>query len=598
MKKYIIGLNIGHDAAAVLLEDGAVLSAVSEERLSRIKNHAGFPYKSLGYLVNKYHIGNDNLEGLSVANESFPPHFVTDMLFDPGYAGECLFWRVPDRYAAAYHISTIKRFFLGKYFNRACSGYYNGKLKEALKGFGLDPRITYFDHHLCHAASSFYSAGKDDIILITADGSGDGLSASVNIGDPKGIRRVYSTSSIHSPGRYYSALTAYLGFKVANHEGKITGLAAYGDASRYYDKVKRLLGLDSSKGSFRTEPAANGFLWGKIRSMYHAFKDNRFYDFNFEAYNRFFKKEAGDASPEDLSAAMQKRLEDVVVEHVEAMTDKFKIFNVGLAGGLFANVKLNQRIAEIKGIESLFIHPNMGDGGLAFGAAYLLLDGLSKDGVRKKKIEDVYWGPQYTDKEIDSSLKKYEGLVKIEKPDDIEKRIALLVESDKIIALFHGRMEYGPRALGNRSLLADPRKKDINDILNKRLKRTEFMPFAPSVLEEKAGDIMSGYGKFSYAAEFMTITFDVRPDWIAKIPAVVHVDGTARPQVVKKEASPRFYKILKEYEKLTGIPALINTSFNMHESPIVCSPDDALDDYMQGAADFLVLGDYIVERVR
>jgi carbamoyltransferase len=298
---------------------------------------------------------------------------------------------------------------------------------------------------------------------------------------------------------------------------------------------------------------------------------------------------------EDIAAAAQALLEEHVVQFSRAFVDEIGIPDVVLAGGIFANVKVNQRIAEIDGVDSVFIHPNMGDGGTATGAAMLVwADHLHEQGkvLEPEKIGNVYYGAGFSESEIQNTLLKYS--FNMRRSDNIEADTAELVARKKIVGRFDGRMEYGPRALGNRSILADPTDQTINDWLNDRLKRTEFMPFAPSVLHEAAPKMYRHYSPGEYPSYFMTITFDVEKEWIERAPAVSHVDGTARPQVVTETANPSYYKILKEYEKRTGLPLFVNTSFNMHEEPIVCTPDDALRSLDRGCVDVLSIGPFLV----
>jgi len=285
-----------------------------------------------------------------------------------------------------------------------------------------------------------------------------------------------------------------------------------------------------------------------------------------------------------------------MVAYVKEAVDNTGLTDIVMAGGVFGNVKLNQRIAQIPKVTSLFIHPDMGDGGTALGAAFIEWEKeLSKRGKSflGKRLNNVYFGPEYTDKNIEDALKKYSLPYEFHK--DIECRIARLISEKKIIGRFNGRLEYGPRALGNRSIIAEPTDKTINDWLNKRLRRTEFMPFAPSVLDRAAPSLYKDYSKAAYAAEFMTITFDVEPHAQKMAPAVCHIDNTARPQVVTKEQNPSYYKIIEEFEKITGIPIIVNTSFNMHEEPIVCTPEDAIRAFLDGSVDYLALGNYLIK---
>jgi carbamoyltransferase len=258
-------------------------------------------------------------------------------------------------------------------------------------------------------------------------------------------------------------------------------------------------------------------------------------------------------------------------------------------------VKVNQRVRELDCVDDVYVHPNMGDGGLAMGAAYAVWsDRVHRAGEvpLPRFLPTVYLGPSYSDAQIESALKK-SGLA-YEKHADIENRVAELIRQDRIVGRFNGRMEYGPRALGNRSILASATDKRINDWLNKRLKRTEFMPFAPSILEEDAADFFLGWSSQHTPARFMAMTYDMPNEKAALVPAVSHVDLTARPQVVRKKDNPSYYRIIERYKALTGLPVIINTSFNMHEEPIVCTPEDAIRSLVDGSVDVLAIGNYIV----
>lgn len=268
--------------------------------------------------------------------------------------------------------------------------------------------------------------------------------------------------------------------------------------------------------------------------------------------------------------------------------------NVALSGGVFANVKLNQRVAALSEVDSIWVFPDMGDGGLSVGAAYLSIRDRSGSELRSKKLSNVYLGPEFDDSVIIAAAKG--GGLKVEKSADIALDTAKLLADNIIVGWFQGRMEYGPRALGHRSILIHPGDRSMNDKINKRLKRTEFMPFAPSCLYEYADELFVNWNKSRHSSEFMTVTYDVNPDWIEKLAAVVHIDNTARPQVVKKENEPLYWQVIYEFQKITGLPAISNTSFNIHEEPIVCTPDDAVRSFLQGAVDVLVMGDYVVRK--
>jgi carbamoyltransferase len=260
-----------------------------------------------------------------------------------------------------------------------------------------------------------------------------------------------------------------------------------------------------------------------------------------------------------------------------------------LSGGVVANVKLNQRLKALPGVKRIFIHPNMGDGGCGTGAA--LLEFMEHERLRKP-IPDVFLGPAYSTPDILESLRRAQ--LTFDQYPSIEPKIAQLIAAGKVVARFNGRMEYGPRALGNRSILYHAREPEVNQWLNQRLGRTEFMPFAPATLYEHRHACYDGVDGGEYAAQFMTLTFDCTPEMKRTSPAAVHVDGTARPQLVTPTSNPSFHEILTEYHKLTGLPSVINTSFNMHEEPIVCTPDDAIRAFLQGNLEYLAIGEFLV----
>ena len=308
------------------------------------------------------------------------------------------------------------------------------------------------------------------------------------------------------------------------------------------------------------------------------------------------KRDIGVFKIEDLAASIQKHLEENMVQYVDYWVKKTGLPDLVTAGGVFANVKLNQKIVESPSIESFFVHPHMGDGGIALGAALFALAEfkLGQGGILKpKKLRNVYFGPEFSNEEIQKAI--ISNGLHAKDCDDVSNEIANKIDNGRIVGLFQGRMEFGPRALGNRSILAKPVDKSINNSLNRRLARTEFMPFAPSVLEEEAMDYFIGYEKAKYPSKFMTITFDVPKEKQPKIEAVVHIDGTARPQAVDKYSNESYYQILKAYKDVSGLPLFINTSFNAHEEPIVCSPQDAINAFKAKRIDCLVIGNFVLE---
>ena len=406
-------------------------------------------------------------------------------------------------------------------------------------------------------------------MIITADASGDALSTTVSVAKEGNIKRVLELSSYNSIASYYSYVTQICGYKPSKHEGKITGLAAHG-TPKYFNVFQKMIKYEN----------------GRIVN-----RSNSRHDMTLQK----IKKRIKNYSKEDLAASVQCHLEENISKFISYWVHKTKISDVIVAGGIFANVKLNQRIAEIPTVESFFAHPHMGDGGIGVGAAlYISMqEQLDKGSFKPYKLQNVYFGPEFSNAKIEEAI-TISGL-KGENIKNIEKYVAEKIAQKKIVGHFNGRMEYGPRALGNRSILADPTDTTINDWLNKRLHRTEFMPFAPSILDTGAPNYYKKYEKSAYPAQFMTITFDTTKKAL-KAKAVVHIDHTTRPQVVSKEQNPRYYKILQLHKQITGLPLFVNTSFNIHEEPIVCTPADAIKSFNQGCVDVLVMGNWVIEK--
>ncbi len=434
-------------------------------------------------------------------------------------------------------------------------------LEDNLENLGLRSKLRRYDHHLAHSAGAFFASGFKKALIVTLDGYGSGLAGSVCVGDGIKIRRIHGLEYPHSLGTFYESVTSALGFKPSRHEGKIVGLAAYGDP-------KILIDLVLSR--FHQEP-------GNFRMI--------------ESNNMYFCRYLATLFPKiDVAAAYQHVLEVVATAYVHHYLEQTGLDTVVLAGGVIANVKLNQRIFEIPGMRHIFVYPNMGDGGCGTGAAFLACREALKT---REPYQTVYFGPDYSDDDITIELKKA-GLT-YQRHDSIEPIIAKLIHEGHVIARFNGRMEYGPRALGNRSILYRASEPEVNQWLNQRLGRTEFMPFAPVTLYEERNTCYVNMEGAEHTAQFMTLTFNCTDFMKKTCPAAVHIDGTARPQLVREEGNPSYYRILKEYHKLSGVPSVINTSFNMHEEPIVNSPHDAIRAFLQGNIDYLAIGNFLVE---
>ncbi|MFC2135787.1 carbamoyltransferase C-terminal domain-containing protein, partial [Bacteroidota bacterium] len=548
-----------NDCGVCLLKDGEVISALNEERVVRQKLIGGFPHQSLKKILEINKLSYNDIDKIIVSGFCTPPVFARYFRF---------------LQKAEYDVRKNKKIKITKKLSDIAQGKLRIQTSKPKSWFGLlekpllkpvirkelpkglkNKEIIFVNHHLCHAAGAYYTQEKKKVLAITADGCGDGVSLTINICDNNKITRIFEVKAKHSYGWFYGLITMALGFQWHKHEGKVTGLAARGNA----DNVKIKFPFVSENG-------------GTVYKGSHMPND--------------IKKMISSYSMEDISAWVQKGLEKHMIKTARYWVKKTKIGDVVLAGGLFANVKLNEMIHEIPEVTSVYVFPHMGDGGLAAGAC------LEHVKPTPKKIKTLYLGGEYTDKEIKVSLDK-SGL-KFRKSKNIEKEIAELLSQGKVIARFNGAMEYGPRALGNRSILYQTTDPSVNNWLNKKLKRTEFMPFAPATLWEERKKCYLGLEGAETTAKYMTITFNCTTKMKKQSPGVVHIDGTARPQLVKKEDNESFYKIIKEYHKITGIPSIINTSFNVHEEPIVMTPLDAIRAFKQSKLDHLAIGKYLI----
>lgn len=551
-----------NESSAALIVDGKIIANVAEERLTRKKLDGSFPNKAIDEVLR---IGGITIEDVDkVATSSLSP-------FETNRSYLKAAWTTFKDTGVMLN-AKFKDFSYNTLYNKV-----KGEKECNLNIKGKDFKVDLHHHHLCHAAGAFYASPFDKALVITLDGGGDGLDGGAYYGNGANLEAFIEVPHFQSPGTMYSALTHDLGFKRHRHEGKITGLAAYGNPDPKRLGLDDLIKYDSTKHRFISKQVAAHHKDILSKSSY-------FYPL-LEKYPR-----------EDLAAALQFLFEREIVNYindaVEVAKEKgYDFENICLAGGCFANVKANQRVFETGHFKDIFVYPAMGDDGLSTGAAYLSYYTNRTQKESTSVIDNTYHGSDFTDEQIETSLKQYE--LEFERFDEVEPKIGELLADSKIIARFNGRMEYGPRALGNRSIIGAPFDSTINDWLNKKLQRTEFMPFAPSIIEEAAKDYFKNYNG-EKAAEFMTITYDVVDDKCDKIPAVVHVDKTARPQVVKSSVNASYHKIINEFGKRSGVPVVLNTSFNMHEEPIVYTPEDAIRGFLAAELDYLAIGNYIV----
>ncbi len=442
--------------------------------------------------------------------------------------------------------------------------------KYLLKLFPGIPQI-YVDHHLAHAASAYRTCGWSDALVVTIDAAGDGLSATVSLGRRGEIIPLYQSNAYNSVGDFFANITELLGFRPMADEAKVACMAAHGDPSKCYGIVSEFIDLDVKSLSFRNKLGAVGAEAVKL-----------------------MKEKLKEVSSFDIAAAAQKRLEELVLNLLKKVLEEVDVKKIVFAGGIAANVHLNMRIRE-EISKDLYVFPHMGDGGLCVGAALevwarmRLIDG--KD-TKPRPLEHVYLGPEYDDEGIKEALRKYRMEDKAEYYDDINEAIADLLLKGYIVGRFSGRMEFGPRALGNRSVLSLPSEKKLVGELNKRKRRPWWQPFAPTILYERVNEYLVD----ACYAPFMTIAFRVTEKALEEIPAVVHVDRTTRPQTIKRGECQEYRRIIEIIEKETGMGAILNTSMNIHGEPIVCSPLDAIKTFKEGLMDCLAIGKYLLRK--
>ncbi len=555
---------MGYDSnVGVLDEQGNVLLALGGERLNRIKQYPGFPKLALEHALAQY---GDRIEAVYTVRLPRLKRILRELAFK---------WNARRKGLHAQSFASLLRRY-GNRVRRRTLEAEGGALLGRLAG---KPMIQV-EHHLAHAGSAFYHSGFERALIMTLDGEGDGYSGGFYRGGPGGIERLeafyYNEVTL---GRDYEKVTAMLGFHPLRHPGKITGLAAYGEPS---DACMEAL-ADYLASTWREAPDRAYF----TQHAYQVISDE-----GRKELVRLRRERFGRFSDEEIAASIQEITERRIVELI-ARVRRPEDRCIALAGGVFANVKVNKRVKEM-GFERIFIQPAMSDQGLAVGA---ILYVLGQEGrIRPRPVESVYLGPEYDNDAIREELERA-GL-RFHAPEDPVSELAGLIVEGKVCAVFQGRMEFGPRALGNRSILYHTTDPSVNDWLNRQLVRTEFMPFAPVTLEEFAPRCYENLAGAEHTARFMTITFDCSEEMKRQSPAVVHVDGTARPQIVSERDNPRYFHILKEYWKATGIPSLVNTSFNMHEEPIVCSPHDAVRAFIKSRLDAMLIGEYIVRNER
>jgi carbamoyltransferase len=560
----IISIHFGiHDSSAALFSDYRVVAAIQRERLTREKKAGGAPKECIDEVLSIGALSHSDIDVVVFSRAEFPRS-----LFKTGF-----FRKIRDNFKG----KSLSSRDLSTVMIKAGTSTPEDVLDiiALLKFYGLPTtaEIMFSNHHYAHALPSLFFTDWEDALLYTADGAGDNVNYSHRIFKDGEIRTLFGDDHwLHKPyridslARAYANVTEALGFKPLHHEGKITGLAAYGKPTLKADFQSH---FSFDKDGLINSDFPNGTI---MREQFMALCD--------------------EASREDAAASIQEFVEDMIVQSVGRLMETQKVRKLGLAGGLFANVKLNQRLTENGGVDEVFVVPPMGDEGLVIGGPlqYLLgRDGLKSWLDKRHRLDDVYWGRGFGSKTASRILGFSDKIEKLD-GDPVETSASLLKDG-KAIAIVSQRMEFGPRALGARTIMASPERRDINESLNTRLDRSEFMPFAPVVAEEDARDVFDVTAANAYASRFMTITCDVKPEWAHRIPAVVHVDNTARPQIIRRDDNPLYYGILGSFKALTGLPVAVNTSFNVHEEPIVNTPEEAAQALVDDRIDYIATDD-------
>jgi carbamoyltransferase len=577
---YVLGINAYHgNASAAILADGRLVAAVEEERFNRVKYAAGFPAAAIRYCLDAAGITLKQVDHIAIPR-------------DPrARLGRKLLYalRMP-----SFAFERLK-----------VMGQFAGIAETLAKAFEVSPDsipATYhrIEHHQAHLASAFFVSPFDQAALLSADGLGDFASTMWGSGRGHRMRIDGAVAFPHSLGMYYTAVSQYLGFRKFGDEYKVMGLAAYGEPA-YLDEFRHIVGTNGGVGFrlglkyFKHHRTGPDMTWRDADKTPEL--GAMFSDYMAERLGPARDPAAPvEKAHRDGAATLQARLEEVLFEMLRALHARTNQENLCLAGGVAFNCVANGKIFDETPFQKIFVQPAAGDAGLAVGAAYFVHHQILGQ-PRSFVMDNAYWGPGYSEEQIRaaiaSSRLQSAGLEISELHEKvIAKEAAKEIAAGKILGWFQGRAEWGPRALGNRSIVADPRRADMKDILNRRIKHREmFRPFAPSILAEATGE----YFEKSYPSPFMTQAYSVRPEKRETIPAPTHVDGTGRLQTVTREANPRYWGLIREFADLTGVPVVLNTSFNDNE-PIVCRPEEAIDCFLRTKMDVLVMGDILVRK--
>ncbi len=562
---YILGINHAyHESSACLIKDGSIVAVAEEERFNRkkhakparIDNPDELPVNAINFCLERAgitlaevdYIGSSFSPAKRLRNKGFE-----DLVIEGdwgSHSGESLFYeklqQVPQRLSEIY-------------------------------GVDVKGKFHWIDHHTSHAGSAYFISPFEEAAILVVDGIGEVESTTLYKGNGNKIKRLKSINYPHSLGFLWEKLSQFLGFTEYD-ACKVMGLASYGNPNKYYDKLRQFVKVNSR--DFNIDHTVARFRVKDFSGLKQILGSKR------EPHDKLEERHA------DIAAALQRITEEILLKLAHNLYKSTGSSNLCLAGGVSLNCVANSFLNEKGAFENIYIQPAAHDGGTSIGAAYFIWNHLLGNS-RSFVMDNAYFGPEYSQEEIKQALD--EKKLVYAHIEDIEKEVAKLVADGNVVGWFQGRMEVGPRALGNRSLLADSRNPKIRDILNMKVKHREyFRPFAPSVLAEKAEDWFR-IPKKSISSDFMLFSYDVHEEKQSVIPAVTHVDGTSRIQTVREATNPQYYRLIQEFEALTGVPIVLNTSFNDRE-PIVCSPQDAVNTFLKTRIDYLAIGNFLVSR--
>ena len=550
-----------HDAAAALVQEGQLVAAAQEERFTRIKHDQNFPERAISFCLDHVHLRSQDLDYVAFYDKPF-------LKFD----------RILQTYIATWPKGLSS-------FLKAMPIWIKEKIwiPQTIKsGLDYEGEILFAEHHISHAASAFLVSPFDEAAILTTDGVGEWDTTTYGIGRGNDISLVKSIQFPHSLGLLYSAFTYYLGFRVNSAEYKVMGLAPYGE-SRYYDLITRELVTIGEDGGFN------------LNMRYFT------YEYGLKMTGRRFSRLFGEPvrKPEssltqfhkDVAASLQKLTDTIMIDMARHVERETRMKYLCMAGGVALNCVSNSKILENTTFQDIFVQPAAGDAGGAVGAAYYVYNTILGN-PRTYAMNHVFLGPENSDAQIEILLKSKNVTYRKCDRHELLRETAHLIASQKVVGWFQGRMEFGPRALGNRSIIADARNPKNQSIVNLKIKfRESFRPFAPTILEDRTGE----YFEFDRPSPYMLFVATVRPDK-RTIPAVTHVDGSARLQTISRNQNPLYYDLIAEFDRQTGCPVIINTSFNVRGEPIVCTPEDAWRCFMRTEMDCLVLGSFIMEK--